>query len=255
MKSKVQILNIGLDNLSDRHLLEVLKKGFVLTPNIDHLVRLQKDFEFYQIYQSADWIICDSQILSFCSRFLPGPTLTAIPGSSFFTEFCLYHKHNENIRIFLMGSALGVAEMAKIKINERIGRSIVVGACSPSFGFESNVAECNQLVGQINSSKANVLVVGVGSPKQEKWIYNYKHKLGNIDIFLPLGATIDFEAGFKKRAPKVVQKAGFEWLFRIFQEPRRLSRRYFIDDLPFFSYFLKQILGKYKNPFNESEFH
>jgi len=52
-----------------------------------------------------------------------------------------------------------------------------------------------------------------------------------------------------------VQKAGFEWLFRIFQEPRRLSRRYFIDDLPFFSYFLKQILGKYKNPFNESEFH
>ena len=71
----------------------------------------------------------------------------------------------------------------------------------------------------------------------------------NIKLFLALGATIDFEAGTLQRAPQVWQKIGLEWLFRFLKEPKRLFRRYFVDDIKFFYFFAKQLLGIYKNPF------
>lgn len=71
----------------------------------------------------------------------------------------------------------------------------------------------------------------------------------NINLFLALGATIDFEAGTLQRAPQVWQKIGLEWLFRFLREPKRLFRRYFVDDIKFFYFFAKQLLGIYKNPF------
>ena len=92
-------------------------------------------------------------------------------------------------------------------------------------------------------------MIGVGAPKQEKWIVKYRQQMPNVNLFLALGATIDFEAGTLQRAPKVWQKIGLEWLFRFLREPRRLFRRYFIDDIKFFYFFAKQLLGIYKNPF------
>ena len=85
-------------------------------------------------------------------------------------------------------------------------------------------------------------MVRVGSPKQEKWIFNYKSYLPNIKIFLPIGAAIDFEAGRISRAPKWVSAIGGEWLYRLLLEPRRLWKRYLVDDLPFFFLILKQKL-------------
>ena len=101
----------------------------------------------------------------------------------------------------------------------------------------------------INISGATVLLIGVGAPKQEKWIVKYRQQMPNVNLFLALGATIDFEAGTLQRAPKVWQKIGLEWLFRFLREPKRLFRRYFIDDIKFFYFFAKQLLGIYKNPF------
>ena len=94
-----------------------------------------------------------------------------------------------------------------------------------------------------------MVLVGLGNPKQTKWIYKYKDRLPNIDLFLALGATIDFEAGNIKRAPKIVQKLALEWLYRLCKEPKRMYHRYLIEDMPFFWLLLKQKLGKYKNPF------
>lgn len=87
------------------------------------------------------------------------------------------------------------------RINQKVGRNIVVGAHSPSYGFEKKPEECEKLVHIINESGANVLLVGVGAPKQEKWIMKYRNRMPRIDIFMGLGATIDFEAGTLKRAP------------------------------------------------------
>lgn len=244
-------LNIKILNITKKDLLSQLKQGVVITPNVDHLVKLQKDKEFYDAYQKAEWVICDSKILYFLSKLLKNPLQEAIPGSSFFTAFYEYHKNDPNCRIFLLGAAEGVAIKAMERINQKIGRNIIIGAHSPSFGFEKKEEECEKIVQIINASGANVLLVGVGAPKQEKWIMKYRDYMPQIDIFMALGATIDFEAGTLKRAPIFWQKIGMEWLYRCFKEPKRLFKRYFIDDMKFFYYFSKQILGCYKNPFQK----
>ena len=185
------------------------------------------------------------------SKLLKVSLPEAIPGSSFFTAYYMYHKDDFNCKIFLLGAAEGIAEKARQNINRKIGREIVVGAHSPSYGFEKNEKECEELVKIVNASGANVLLVGVGAPKQEKWIMKYRDRMPNVDVFMALGATIDFEAGTLKRAPKVWQKCGMEWLYRTLKEPKRLFKRYFVDDMQFFYYFGKQLLGTYKDPFKK----
>lgn len=244
-----QFLNIRIQSLKQNELLQEVKKGVIITPNVDHLVKLQKDEEFYNVYQQAEWIVCDSKILYFLSKLLKNPLPEAIPGSSFFTAFYEYHKDNPNCKIFLLGAAEGIAVKAMERINQKVGRGIVVGAHSPSYGFEKKEAECEELIKIVNESGANVLLVGVGAPKQEKWIMKYRDRMPKVDIFMGLGATIDFEAGTLKRAPIFWQKIGMEWLYRCLKEPKRLFKRYFIDDMQFFYYFGKQLLGIYKNPF------
>ena len=113
-----------------------MNEGVLITPNLDHLVKLQKDKDFYETYQKAEWVVCDSKILYLMSKLLKYPLRMAIPGSSFFTAFYEYHKDNPNCRIFLLGAAEGIAQKAMNRINEKVGRKIVVGAHSPSYGFE-----------------------------------------------------------------------------------------------------------------------
>lgn len=247
----IQLLNISIQSIKQIELLKRLKKGVLITPNVDHLVKLQKDKEFYDVYQQAEWVICDSKILYSLSKLLKNPLPEAIPGSSFFTAFYEYHKNDPNCKIFLLGAAEGIAAKAMERINQKVGRNIVVGAHSPSYGFEKKTEECEKLIRIVNESGANVLLVGVGAPKQEKWIMKYRDRMPNIDIFMGLGATIDFEAGTLKRAPIFWQKIGLEWLYRCLKEPKRLFKRYFIDDMQFFYYFAQQLLGFYKNPFNK----
>jgi exopolysaccharide biosynthesis WecB/TagA/CpsF family protein len=161
----------------------------------------------------------------------------------------MYHKDDADCKIFLLGAKEGVAAKAMERINAKVGRQIVVGAYSPSFGFEKNEEECKEIVNIINKSDANVVLVGVGAPKQEKWIMKWKHLMPGIKVWMALGATIDFEAGNVKRAPKIYQKLAMEWLYRFTREPKRLFHRYFVDDMKFFWYFGKQLLGIYKDPF------
>lgn len=251
ISSRIPILNIGIDNVSKEELLEKLDEGLLVTPNVDHIMKLQKDRGFYDVYQQADWIICDSKIVSLASRFFGTPIKEVIPGSTFFFQYCDYHRDNSSISIFLLGAKPGVAITAMKNINIKIGRNIIVGAHSPSFGFETNTEECRDIVDLINNSGANVLVVGVGAPKQEKWILKYRSDFKNIKLFLPLGATIDFEAGNIRRAPKLFQTIGMEWLFRLLSEPKRLWRRYLLEDSPFIFYMFLYKFGLYKNRFEK----
>ena len=247
--SNVRILNVEILSTSLADLLASFKEGVLLTPNVDHLVRLQHDKEFFDTYANANYVICDSKIVALASKFLGTPVKEVIPGSSFFPKYCDFHKANADVKIFLLGSAEGIADLAMCKINEKYSRTLVVAAYSPSFGFESDLEECEHIVSLINTSGATVLVVGVGSPKQEKFIAKYKSQCTTIKVFMALGATIDFEAGIRARAPSWIQLVGLEWLYRLSREPRRLWKRYLVDDLPFFGYVLKQRVGKYRNPF------
>lgn len=240
MMTKVNILNTEIDNLSLTELLEDLECGIVFTPNVDHIIKLREDREFREAYNGANYVVCDGQILLYSSWFLGTPLKQKISGSDFFPAFYNYHKHNKNIKIFLLGAGEGVAQKAQAKINQKVGSEIVVGAYSPSYHFEKNELECLQIIEIIQSSGATVLAIGVGAPKQEKWIYKYREKLTNIKIFLAIGATLDFEAGNLRRAPKWMSNVGLEWLFRLILEPRRLWKRYLVDDMPFFWLILKQ---------------
>lgn len=248
MNNRINILNVEIDNITQQDLLKQLTRGVLVTPNVDDIMKHQWDEEFHRSALQAEFVVCDSRILYLVSKVLKTHLQESIPGSSFFPNYCEYHKYDDT-RIFLLGAKEGVGEEAKRRINERIGREIVVGTYSPPFGFEKNAQECDHIVEILQNSNANVVLVGLGNPKQTIWIYKYKDRLPNIDVYLALGATIDFEAGIIKRAPKIWQKMYMEWFYRFLQEPRRLFKRYFIDDPKFFWYFGKQLLGLYKDPF------
>lgn len=246
---KVQILNMDILSLTSDELLKSLNKGILFTINVDHYIKLQNDLDFYDCYKAADWVVCDSRIIFLMAKFLRRPLLEVIPGSSFFSKFYLYHKSNPDIKIFLLGAEEGVAIKAMNNINAKVENNMVVGAHSPTFGFEKNENECFDIIKIIKGSGANVLVVGLGAPKQEKWIAKYKQYLPNINLFMALGATIDFEAGNLKRAPKWVQRFSLEWMYRLIREPGRLWKRYLVDDVAIFPLILKQKFGRYNNPF------
>lgn len=244
----VQILNVQIDNVSKAEVLSCLRQGVVLTPNVDHIIKLQRDAEFRRVYEIADHKLCDSQILLYASCFLGTPLQERISGSDLFPAFCEFHRHNPEITIFLLGGIAGAAEKAKATINSRIERQIILGTYSPPFGFEKDEQECLAIIERIKQSGATVLAVGVGAPKQEKWIYKYKQYLPMIKVFMAVGATINFEAGVVPRAPKWISKLGMEWLYRLLSEPRRLWKRYLVDDVLFFWLLLKQRLNLYRDP-------
>lgn len=256
---KTRVLNIDALCITEKELLEGLEKnlsgnggnGVLITPNLDHMVKLQKDEEFYRCYQEAEWVVCDSKILWLCSKVLKRPFPEPIPGSSFFTHYYMHNRDNHEVKIFLLGARTGVAKAAMDKINEKVGWQMVVGAHSPSYGFEKKPEEIADICRIVRESGANVVLVGVGAPKQEKFIMNYREQMPEVKIWMALGATIDFEAGNIRRAPKLFRRLALEWLFRMYCEPKRMFKRYICDDLVFFWYLFKQVIGIYKNPFEK----
>ena len=249
---KIRILNTEVVAVTQEELLEMLQEGVVVTPNIDHLVKLQHDKGLYELYQRAEWVLCDSRLLYLFSKLLPKSLPQAIPGSSFFPAFCHNHQDDQDCRIFLLGGKGDVARRAMDNINSKVGRKMVVDAYSPSLNFDLKPEENDRIVQMINISGANVVPVCVGCPKQEKWIYAHKDKMPGVKIWMALGATIDFEAGNVKRAPLMWQRLYMEWFYRFLQNPRKMFKRYFIDDMQFFWYFGKQLIGRYIDPFGTS---
>ncbi len=248
---QVKLLNIGLHNITMLELLDKLRfGGVVFTTNVDHLIKLQKDKDFYLAYQGSDYRVCDSQVLLYASNFLGTPLPEKLSGSDLFPAFYTYYKHDKNVKVFLLGAAPGVAKQAQKKINLKVGRDIVIASYSPTFGFEKDEEECQKIIDLIDQSGATVLAIGVGAPKQELWLTRYKDQLKNVKLFLAIGATIDFEAGNIQRSPKWMSQVGLEWLYRTLCEPKRLWKRYIVDDLPFFWLIIKQRFKLYQNPWS-----
>jgi exopolysaccharide biosynthesis WecB/TagA/CpsF family protein len=251
---QVNLLNVTINNITMVELLENLRVGgVVFTPNVDHVMKLQKNQDFYLVYQEADYRVCDSKVLMYISSFLKTPIQEKISGSDLFPAFYKYYQHDDQIKIFLLGAEVNVVKIAQEKINSKVGRDIIVAAHSPSFGFEKNEEECQEIVKLINSSDATVLAIGVGAPKQEMWIAKYRKQLKNIKVFLAIGATISFEAGNIKRSPQWMSEVGLEWLYRLLSEPQRLWKRYLLDAIPFFWLIVKQRFQLYENPWSTTK--
>lgn len=240
----VNVAGVELHDLSRAELLQRLNAGVFFNPNVDVIMKLRRDPEFFALFHQAEFRICDSRIVELGARFLGTPLREKISGSDFFGQFCHYHRANPDVRVFLLGAGPGVAEQARQRINDREGREVVVAAHSPSFGFENKPQECDELIERVNASRATVLAVGVGAPKQEKWIMRHRRRMPGVRVFMAVGATIDFEAGVLPRAPEWMQKFGLEWAYRLWREPRRLWRRYLLENTPFLWLLVRQRLGR-----------
>jgi N-acetylglucosaminyldiphosphoundecaprenol N-acetyl-beta-D-mannosaminyltransferase len=219
------------------------RKNFMVTANVDNVLILEQDAGFRAAYEAADMLLADGMPLIWASRILGSRLKEKISGSDLVPRLCR-QAAEDDLSIFLLGAAAGVAEKAAARIRAEWGGLRVAGMYSPPLGFETNNEENRKIVRMINQAGADILLAAFGAPKQEKWIHAHFHEL-EIGLAIGVGATFDFVAGTKKRAPLLWQKAGTEWFWRFLQEPRRLFKRYFIDDLfPFTFLILKQLLEK-----------
>ena len=206
---------------------------FVVTPNVDHVVQLHLHAELQPIYNNASLILADGWPLVTMSRFYGKRLPERVPGSDLFPALCDdFQRRGVTLRVFLLGGKPGVPERAAKNMEQRWPSVQVVGTSSPEFGFEKDPACNRRLVAMVNSSNADVLVLGLGFPKQEMWINLHCNQL-KVPVALAIGATIDFIAGEQKRAPTWVRKIRMEWFQRLITNPRRLARRYATDALVF----------------------
>jgi len=207
------------------------KARYIVTPNVDHIVKLRYDQEFKDVYNGAAAVFADGMPLVWASRLLGKPLKERVTGSDLFIAICGLSAR-KGYRLFFMGGLEGVAESAKNKLDTRYPGLNVVGTYSPPFGFENDAVENKKIISLINANRPEILFIDLGCPKQEKWISQHIDEL-DIKVALCTGAAFDFVAGTVKRAPTWMQKSGLEWFYRLVSEPRRMWRRYLVDDFAF----------------------
>lgn len=248
----VNILGISISNVNYSETLIKIENFLksrdkyyaIFTPNTDFIIQAIKDKQFKNILNSADLLIPDGKPLVWASRFLGKPLKMKVSGSEVFFRIC-EKASTLGYKIFLMGAKDNVANKAKRNLEENYPGIKIVGTYSPPFGFEKNKKELHKIINMLLVSEADILIVGLGTPKQEKFIFSYK-KNYRIPLSIGVGASIDFAAGTKKMPPRRIKKVGFAWLWRLLEEPKRLWKRYLIEDMKFFYYvFLQKISGKF----------
>ncbi len=246
---RVRLLNVDVHDVTMDELVESFREGMLLTLHSDMIMKLQKDREFFELLPQFDVVTCDSQILFFAAKLLGLPLRERVSGSDFFPRFYTKHRGDPRVTIFICGGAPGVPEIAARKVNAKVGRTMVVGVDSPSSDFERRPAELERLIARINDSRATVLLVGLGAGRQEKFIVKHRDRLPYVRTFLPLGGTIDYEAGTLERPQPWVTDAGLEWLYRLVRQPRQRWYRYLVHQPPVVYLLAQQRMGTYRNPF------
>lgn len=198
---------------------------FVVTPNADHVLLLQRTPGMRRAYADAALVIADGWPVVLASRLLLRPLPERVTGSDLVPALFDAASAENPIRTYLFGAAPGVAERAARAVEARYPGIRVVGAHGPPFGFERDPAELERSLDRIREADPELLLVGLGAPKQELWIHAHRDRIP-ARVALCIGATIDFLAGERTRAPGWMQRAGLEWLHRMLTEPRRLVPRY-----------------------------
>lgn len=251
---KVNIFGIKVDSLDMYGAVNLLSNWlnvdarlcrYVVTPNTDHIVKLDSNINFRSAYNKAALILADGFPLVIASKMFGNPLPGTVPGSDLVPALFDYFQNDlaKDLTIFLLGAAPGVADRASLKIQAKWPRVKVVGTLSPAFGFELDQAECEHICRVVAKSGADLLVLGLGAPKQELWISKYSKQLP-VKVALCVGATIDFLAEEKPRAPIWMRSFGLEWFHRMASEPRRLAGRYLKDAIIFPKIILKEWISR-----------
>ena len=204
----------------------------VCTGNLDHLALLREDAEFRMIYSSAALVLADGMPIVWLSRLRPDTANLAerVAGSDLLMELCRASAWT-GLRLFFLGGYPGAAEAAKLTLEARFPGVQICGTyCPPKEAFETP-EEQEKIAQLLREANPDVLLVGLGAPKQEKWIARHKMQL-SVPVSIGVGGSFEMAAGMVTRAPRLVQRTGMEWAWRLLQDPRRLYARYFGRDLP-----------------------
>jgi N-acetylglucosaminyldiphosphoundecaprenol N-acetyl-beta-D-mannosaminyltransferase len=194
-------------------------------------MKLRQDPEFRGIYDGAILRVPDGMPLVWAARLQGKPLLGRVNGTDLFERLAA-HSAKQGWSIFLLGGAGDSAAQAAAELVRRDPELRIAGFSAPQMGFENDPEECRRIEELIRASKADILFVGVGAPKQERWIVRHGAACG-VSFAIGVGVSFSFVAGTIPRAPLWMQVNGLEWLWRLAQEPGRLWKRYLIDDLPF----------------------
>ncbi|MET0341170.1 MAG: WecB/TagA/CpsF family glycosyltransferase [Polyangiales bacterium] len=216
------------------HLFESLAKsqgGWLITANLDFLRRHVKDAEARGIYASADLRVADGMPLIWASRLRGTPLPERVAGSSLVQPLCA-RAAAAGKSVYLLGGDPQAAAVAVEKLRAEQPSLKIAGVSSPWVSAAPTPAELDEIAAALSAAQPDIVLVAFGSPKQERVIGALRGRLPNA-WWIGVGISLSFIAGHVKRAPELVQVLGLEWVHRLVQEPRRLFRRYVVEDLPF----------------------
>lgn len=231
-RKRIRLGKLWIDSLTFKQALDAIeglvaggRGGTVFTPNVDHIVNAERDDRFRAAYQLVDLSLADGQPVVWASHLLGTPLPEKLSGSDVVPRV-LERAAARGWRVYLLGGPAGAAKLAAEALQSK-GVNLV-GAEGPIIGITPRPDE-PALLDRLHEARADLLLVGLGSPKQELFIHRAAPRL-QPTVCLGVGATIEFLAGTLRRAPAWMSRAGLEWLFRLAMDPRRLARRYLWND-------------------------
>lgn len=228
--NRCAVLGIEFDNVTlgqavkrAAELLEADKKSLVVTPNPEIVYLARKDASLRRILETADLVLPDGVGIVWGAKLLGRPLREKVAGVDF-AKALLPVLAEKGKRLFLLGAAPGVAEKAAENLQKKVPGLIIAGTMDGYF------ADSRDAVRAVNGAEADVVFVCLGAPKQERFIHQHKEVMC-ARLYAGLGGSLDVFSGAVRRAPDIWIKLGLEWLYRLFQEPRRIGR---IVKLPLF---------------------
>lgn len=238
---KEKVLGFDVCNISEQELIEEIFKDYnnniqnaIINVNPEIVINNYKDKKIVESFNAQKYQIPDGIGIVYASKINKGKIRNRITGIDLLYKLCEEAvKHNS--RVFLYGTQQEIIDKAKIELESQYKGLNIVGTCN---GFTDE----NVVVERIKETKPDILFIGTGSPKQEKFILNNKEKLSTIKIFLPVGGSFDVISKTLKRAPNWITKINLEWLYRLFQEPKRFFRQ-----VKLFKFLYCVIVEKFKN--------
>jgi len=234
VRDRATVLDCAIDRLDMRQTLdrcrEIIEAGdFVqqVSINAAKLVSLRHDHELRQVINRCGLVNADGQSVVWASRLLKDPLPERVAGIDLMFGL-MEMAERESYGVYILGAREEVLRTALDKLRCTYPRLHIVGSWNGYFSEH----ESSQVVEAIRRAKADILFVAMSSPRKERWLGAYGQSLG-VPFVMGVGGSIDIVAGVTRRAPRLWQKLGIEWLYRLMQEPRRMLRRYLITNTQF----------------------
>lgn len=244
--NKTDIHGVKIHNVTMREAVQLIQNWVeedgsvpraVYTPNSEIIMQAQRNAEFKNILNEAALLVPDGAGVVLASKILKTPLKEKVSGIDLVKNLFRVFS-GKNVSFYILGGQPGVAEMAAVNIIAEYKKIKIVGYDHGYFKPE----EESDVIQKINNAKPDIVLVGLGAPKQELWINRNMYRL-NCKVLIGVGGSIDVFAGKVSLTPEFIRKAGFEWLHRLLREPRRIKR---MMDLPRFMIltFKKRFLRK-----------